>query len=312
MHMASISFCKSGVTQGAGAYAPMPPVFRPSSLSNARLWSCAAGMRTAVFPSQRAKQDASGPVKKDSITQVSPASPKLLSDMISFTASIVSCFVVGNSTPFPAARPEALTTCLSLSSNDSTYFIASAGSVKVRYFAVGMLCSCKKSLLKALLASNSAAAFDGPKHKTPGHSIANSSTNPATKGASGPTTTILAPTSFVSAITVSLLWLAPLFLIFGFSSDAVPPFPGQHRTSDTKGDFANATASACSRPPEPTTITVSFRLEGPKTSFAASASRFDKATRAAPAKADRASSFPETAPIASSMDPPRNDAVETS
>mmetsp|Transcript_16601 Transcript_16601/g.41588 ORF Transcript_16601/g.41588 Transcript_16601/m.41588 type:complete len:324 (-) Transcript_16601:309-1280(-) len=290
----------------------MPPVFKPSSLSRARLWSCAAGMRTAVFPSQSAKQEASGPVIKDSMTQVSPASPKALSDIISFTASIVSCFVVGKSTPFPAARPEAFTTCLSLSSRDSTYLMASAGSVNVRYFAVGMPCSCKKSFEKALLASSSAAALEGPKHKTSGHSTLIWSTNPATSGASGPTTTILAPTSLVRAITLSLLWLAPLFLIFGFSSDAVPPFPGQHKTSATSGDLARATARACSLPPEPTTITVSFRFVGPTACSTALPSSLDRAVRAAPAKADLSESFPQAAASASLTEPPSNEALEAS
>ena len=147
--MASICFCNSGVTQGAGAYAPMPPVFKPSSLSKALLWSCAAGINTAVLPSHKAKQDASGPVKKDSMTHVSPAAPKALSDIISLTAEIVSALLVGIKTPFPAASPEALTTCRSDSSKDSTYAIASAASVKFLYLAVGIPCSCKKSFVKA-------------------------------------------------------------------------------------------------------------------------------------------------------------------
>ena len=77
------------------------------------MWTCAAGMSRAVLPSQNARHDASGPVMCDSITHVSPALPNAPSDMISRMAAMVSSRVSGRSTPFPAARPEALTTCRS-------------------------------------------------------------------------------------------------------------------------------------------------------------------------------------------------------
>lgn len=88
---------------------------------------------------------------KDSITHVSPALPNALSDMISFMASIVSSCVVGKSTPLPAANPDALTTCRSFGSSDLTYDIASFTDVKLRYFAVGMSCCWRKSLVNALV-----------------------------------------------------------------------------------------------------------------------------------------------------------------
>ena len=45
----------SGVINGAGEYAPMPPVFGPVSPSNARLWSCAVSSITNLSPSEMAK-----------------------------------------------------------------------------------------------------------------------------------------------------------------------------------------------------------------------------------------------------------------
>jgi hypothetical protein len=45
-------------------------------------------------------------------------------------------------------------------------------------------------------------------------------------------------------------------------SAPVPPLPGQQTTAPTLGERASATASACSRPPEPTTITVAGLADG--------------------------------------------------
>ena len=44
---------------------------------------------------------------------------------------------------------------------------------------------------------------------------------------------------FAHVIITRHCFSTPLFLIFGFSSDAVPPFSGQHNTSDTSGDLAD-------------------------------------------------------------------------
>mmetsp|Transcript_16339 Transcript_16339/g.15784 ORF Transcript_16339/g.15784 Transcript_16339/m.15784 type:complete len:206 (-) Transcript_16339:91-708(-) len=203
---------------------------------------------------------------KDSTTHVSPADPKARSDIISLTAAIVSDFVVGRRTPLPAASPEAFTTCLSFSSRDLTYARASSTFVKLRYFAVGISLCCKKSFVNALLASSSAAALEQPKTRTSGQAIASSSTIPSTNGCSGPTTTISALTRFVSAITVALScfpFTSTAFEIFP-PSTAVPPFPGQQITLETRGDLAKATANACSLPPDPTTINVSDILLGPQ------------------------------------------------
>mmetsp|Transcript_9834 Transcript_9834/g.14369 ORF Transcript_9834/g.14369 Transcript_9834/m.14369 type:complete len:207 (-) Transcript_9834:596-1216(-) len=203
---------------------------------------------------------------KDSTTHVSPASPKARSDIISFTASIVSAFVVGSNTPLPAARPDALTTCLSPPSMSrlSTYAIASFASVKFLYLAVGMSYSSRKSFVKALLASKIAASLVGPKALTSGHSSFKTFTNPSTSGASGPTTTMCAPKRFTKAKTVSLscLPLTPSALDIFPPSTAVPPLPGQHTTCDTSGDRATATARACSLPPDPTMMTISLRPAG--------------------------------------------------
>ena len=47
-----------------------------------------------------------------------------------------------------------------------------------------------------------------------------------------------------------------------FFSAVVPPFPGTQRTSSIPGDFANAQATACSRPPEPITIAFMAHIIG--------------------------------------------------
>mmetsp|Transcript_38640 Transcript_38640/g.92424 ORF Transcript_38640/g.92424 Transcript_38640/m.92424 type:complete len:299 (+) Transcript_38640:1139-2035(+) len=272
-------------------------------------------MSTAVLPSQNARHDASGPVMKDSTTQVSPAAPKALSDMISLTAARVSSCVVGRRTPLPAARPDALTTWRSDGSSDLTYAMASSAEVKFRYLAVGMSCSWRKSFVKALLASSSAAALLGPKTLTSGHAAASSSATPSTSGCSGPTTTIAAPTLLTSPTTVALSHLviglpssSVAFEIFP-PSFCVPPFPGRTMTSETKGLLARATARACSRPPLPSKTTVSDL--GPDTWPAASASSLDRADSAALASRPRSSASPDaarearSAPVASGA--PRND-----
>ena len=57
-----------------GAYAPIPPVFGPSSPSNARLKSCADTSATASRPSHSANSETSGPSRSSSTTTSPPAS----------------------------------------------------------------------------------------------------------------------------------------------------------------------------------------------------------------------------------------------
>src|SRR6185437_3617547 len=87
----------------------MPPVFGPSSWSNARLWSCALANGIAVSPSQSAKKLISRPDKNSSITTSAPAAPKAPSNIMAIAAS-ASASVFATTTPLPAARPSAFTT----------------------------------------------------------------------------------------------------------------------------------------------------------------------------------------------------------
>ena len=78
----------------------------------------------------------------------------------------------------------------------------------------------------------------------------NSSTMPATRGASGPTTVRSIRLSRANwtrrGISSELMFrLSPSF--------AVPAFPGAQKTSSTLGDCFSFQTKACSRPPEPTT-----------------------------------------------------------
>ncbi len=51
----------SGVTTGAGEYAPMPPVFGPSSPSRSRLWSWLEASASTLRPSHSTMKLASSP-----------------------------------------------------------------------------------------------------------------------------------------------------------------------------------------------------------------------------------------------------------
>ena len=87
-------------------------------------------------------------------------------------------------TPFPAARPSALTT--TGGSIPSTYAFASSKSSKRLAAPVGMPCLSMRPFANCLLPSSLAAAFDGPNTLRP--ASAKWSATPATRGASGPTT----------------------------------------------------------------------------------------------------------------------------
>ena len=89
---------------GAGAYAPIPPVFGPVSPSPMRLWSWAMGSGRAIVPSHRAIRLHSGPLSRSSTT-IGPRAARRAT-----MASTVSASVAGTTTPLPAARPSCLTT----------------------------------------------------------------------------------------------------------------------------------------------------------------------------------------------------------
>lgn len=160
-----ISASISLVATGAGEYVPMPPVFSPVSPSPIRLWSCAAGRASAVYPSEKARIESSWPVMNSSTTTSEPASPNSLLTMMSFKPASASSVELGMMTPLPAARPDAFKTTGWLI--DLTYSTAAAWSVKLRYSAVGMLCRAIKSFENALDPSMAAARWDGPKTGMP-------------------------------------------------------------------------------------------------------------------------------------------------
>ena len=103
---------------------------------------------------------------------------------------------------------------------------------------------------KALEDSSCAAALVGPNTFRP--CARNSSTTPAAKGASGPTTASATPSacahsrSCTTSVIGKFCNLPP--------AKAVPPLPGATNTLVALGDWANFHAKACSRPPPPITI----------------------------------------------------------
>src|SRR4051812_47154792 len=119
------------------------------------------------------------------------------------------------------------------------------------YEAVGTPTSPINCFAYAFDPSMRAAAADGPNARMP--ASPSMSTSPSTSGASGPTTTRSTCLSFAAAtIPFGLPTLIPRP---SKPSRAMPGLPGVARTSGACGLRASARASACSRPPEPTTRT---------------------------------------------------------
>ena len=82
----------------------MPPVLGPRSSSSSRLKSCAGASVSARSPSQSAKSETSRPSRSSSTTTRPPSASARGS------AAASSASVSQTKTPFPAARPSALTT----------------------------------------------------------------------------------------------------------------------------------------------------------------------------------------------------------
>src|SRR5216683_4128895 len=83
-------------------------------------------------------------------------------------------------------------------------------------------------------------------------SASSASTSPRTSGASGPTTTksIRSRRQKATSPAMSVARIAT-----HSASSAIPALPGAQKSASTKGDAEIVQASACSRPPEPTTST---------------------------------------------------------
>mmetsp|Transcript_21548 Transcript_21548/g.47288 ORF Transcript_21548/g.47288 Transcript_21548/m.47288 type:complete len:323 (+) Transcript_21548:841-1809(+) len=251
----------SGVTTGAGEYAPMPPVFGPVSPSPTGLWSCAETRGKTFLPSVMAKKLASSPAMYSSITTRDPALPKTLPTSMSSMASSAIFSSMATMTPFPAASPSALTTMGAPCS--FTYALAFSASSNTAYAAVSTLYLAQMSFMKALEPSSSAAALLGPKTLNP--ASLRESDRPATRGASGPTTissTLFSLQKDTTAAWSSMFNLSPLRQVM-FSSSAIPGLPGAQNSCSQNGDRLIFQARACSRPPPPTTRTFNFSFRSP-------------------------------------------------
>src|SRR5688572_15591296 len=224
----------------------MPPVFGPSSPSRRRLWSWLVASGSTCVPSLMTMKLASSPCRNSSTTTRAPASPRLLRVIIWSIAPCASATLAATTTPFPAARPSALTTIGA--PRLVTKAFASSALSKVLCSAVGILCRAMKLLAKSLDASSCAAARLGPKIFRP--ASRNASTTPAASGASGPTTVSRIFSFLAKAMSSAVPVMATLSTPF---SVAVPPLPGATNTFCTRGLCVSFHASACSRPPPPMT-----------------------------------------------------------
>ena len=207
------------------------------------------------MPSVKAIKEASSPRKKLSTTTRSPAIPKRFSFIMESTACLAMSLLSAIMTPLPAASPSALTTqgapILSI------YFLACPGLLNTLYEALGILCFLRKSLVKALLASSSAAAFDGPKIGSPFSS--NISTIPAVRGSSGPTT--VRSMDSLSA-NCSKFSTSPAAISTHVAILLMPALPGAQNILLARDDCLSFQTRACSRPPLP--ITKIFIIQSPK------------------------------------------------
>ena len=112
-----------------------------------------------------------------------------------------------------------------------------------------MRCRPMNPLAQALLDSSRAAALVGPNMPSP--LSANASTMPAASGASGPTMVKQSRSAAKSASP----WMSSgcIGMLLG-----VPPLPGAVYTASTISLCDTLQASACSRPPDPTTSTLAI------------------------------------------------------
>ena len=124
-------------------------------------------------------------------------------------------------------------------------------SSKTSNAAVGMPWRSRKRFMNALEPSSSAAAREGPNALMP--AVSRASTRPSTSGTSGPTTTSSTLSRRATATRPATSSARPSTLR---ATSAVPAFPGT-ATSSWPSE-ANRSTSACSRDPEPTTMTIAM------------------------------------------------------
>ena len=215
----------------------MPPVLAPRSPSPMRLKSWAGRSGTALVPSHRTSSEHSSPSRPSSITMLRPASPKDAPESLAFTSAWASSRVWATRTPLPAARPSVLMTQGPGRVPRKARASATCRASKAAKRAVGTPAAASISFMKALEPSSSAPSAPGPMTARP--SARRRSARPSTSGASGPMTTRSASISSAGASVVLI-------------GSAMPGFPGVTTTSAVR---ASTWASACSRPPLPTTQT---------------------------------------------------------
>src|SRR2546430_5639619 len=197
-------------------------------------------------PSTRAWSEHSEPTRHSSIKTRRPASPNRPSLSIASTAACASSTFVATITPLPSASPSALITIGKCDSFRNARAASCFSKIAAR--AVGMCFARINSFAKIFDHSRRAADFVGPNIRRP--SASKKSTMPLANGSSGPTTVRPMRFSFAKAANIG----RSLALIATFSPiSAVPAFPGAQNTRSTPGDCLSFQASACSRPPLPTT-----------------------------------------------------------
>ena len=174
-----------------------------------------------------------------------PASPKMLSSSIDVMASSASSSVMATTTPLPAASPDALITTGAPNSRAAAFAEATAVCIDAR--AVGTPASRMTALANAFDVSSCAAAAVGPKTAMP--RAAHSSASPAARGASGPTITASTASVVASAIRPAMSATATGRHV---ASKAIPGLPGAASRIALGYSCLMRHASACSRPPPPT------------------------------------------------------------
>ena len=216
----------------------MPPVLGPTSPSPMRLKSCAGTRGTACVPSHRTSREHSSPSRPSSITMCRPASPKAAPESLALTSARASSRVRATRTPLPAARPSVLITQGPGRVSRKAWAAPASSRSKVAKRAVGTPAALRTSFMNALDPSRSAPSAPGPMTGRPW--ARRRSASPATRGASGP----------ITKRSASISSTGPSATVIG---GAMPGFPGVTTTSAVR---ASTWASACSRPPLPTTQTL--------------------------------------------------------
>ena len=252
----------SSPTNGTGAYAPMPPVFGPSSLSNARLWSCAVAQSAASRPSHSANSEISGPVMPSSITQVRPASPNASPDRYAWTASRASPIDSVTMTPLPCGEPVGLHDVQAgqrLEERERTLLPAGGERAVPRGRHGGRNQYVLHPRLRAFERGRRpcAARTRGGRRPPP--------RRPRRRRA-GPRAPRPRGRHRPSLPARRRRWDRRPRPSRHSPIAAIPGLPGAHTTSSTCGERAKPHASACSRPPAPTTRTRVTRLGATRSS----------------------------------------------